>query len=52
MSNDDGTDGAFGLTHLGNLPVTLTFGMVLLGVLILLIILRLVFADVRVGGGS
>ena len=42
-------DTGFGISHLAETPVTASFGLSLLGVLIVLILLRLVFADV---GGS
>ena len=51
MAADDG-QGSWGVSHLGSMPITLTFGTVLLGVLILLLILRLVFADITVRGGA
>jgi hypothetical protein len=41
----DGENG-FGVSHLSTTPVTATFGITLLGVLILLVLLRLLFADV------
>jgi hypothetical protein len=49
--NGDGTGSGWGLGHLANLPVTLTVGVTLLAVLIILIILRVVFGDIRVSGG-
>ena len=49
--NGDGESG-FGLSHLSSTPITTTFGMVLLAVLVLLIVLRLVFADITVRGGA
>lgn len=49
--NDDGQS-SFGISHLGSMPITLTFGTVLIGVLIILLILRLVFADITVRGGA
>jgi len=36
----------FGISHLSSTPITATFGITLLGVLIVLILLRLLFADV------
>jgi hypothetical protein len=42
-------ENSWGLGHLAGLPITLTFGMVLLGALILLIVLRLAFANVSAG---
>lgn len=49
--NGDG-DSSFGVSHLASAPITLTFGAVLVGVLLLLVILRVLFADVRVSGGA
>lgn len=48
----NGQDSSFGVGHLSSAPITVTFGMVLLAVLVLLIVLRLVFADVSVRGGA
>jgi hypothetical protein len=45
-------DSGFGVSHLSETPITMSFGLVLLGVLLLLVILRLVFADVKVTGGG
>jgi hypothetical protein len=45
-------ESGFGLGHLSEAPITASFGFVLLGVLLLLIILRLVFADISVRGGA
>lgn len=42
-------DGAFGISHLSEMPITLSFGLLLIGVLLLLVALRFLFADVRVG---
>ena len=47
----DGDDSNWGFGHLGNMPVTLTFGVALIGVLILLIVLRLAFGSISVQGG-
>ncbi len=49
MANNDGASGTFGIGHLSGMPVTLTFGATLLAVLIILIVLRVAFAEVRVG---
>ena len=46
--SDDGQS-SFGITHLANHPITLTFGISLLAVLIILIVLRVVFGEIRVG---
>ena len=50
MANGD--ESSFGVSHLASHPITLSFGALLLGVLVLLIVLRLVFADVSVRGGA
>ena len=47
----DGDDGNWGFGHLSGMPVTLTFGVVLLAVLILLVVLRLAFGQITVSGG-
>jgi hypothetical protein len=49
MASQDSAGGTFGLSHLGAHPITVTFGMTLLAVLIILVILRVLFAEVRVG---
>ena len=49
--NDDGQS-SWGISHLSSMPITLTFGTVLIGVLIILLILRLVFADISIRGGA
>lgn len=46
--NGDGQS-SFGVTHLASHPITLTFGISLLAVLIILIVLRVVFGEIRVG---
>ncbi|HEV2317336.1 MAG TPA: hypothetical protein VGV89_07165 [Thermoplasmata archaeon] len=48
MNNDNGS--SFGLSHLSSLPITTSFGFLLLGVLVLLLVLRLVFADISISG--
>lgn len=48
MNNDGST---WGLSHLSDMPITLSFGLVLVGVLVVLIVLRFLFADVTVRGG-
>lgn len=48
MSSDDG---AFGISHLSTMPITMTFGIVLLSVLFVLVLLRFLFADITVRGG-
>ena len=48
MSNGD-NESAFGLSHLSAMPITMTFVIVLLTVLVVLILLRVVFGEIRVG---
>lgn len=48
--NNDGTDSAFGVSQLSNNSITMTYGLVLIVVLVILVMLRLVFADVNVSG--
>ena len=45
------SDGNWGISHLGNHPITLTFGISLLMVLVILVILRLAFGSITVSGG-
>ena len=47
----DGESG-WGVSHLASMPITLTFGIVLLAVLIVLILLRVVFGNISVGGSA
>jgi hypothetical protein len=47
----DGDDSSWGFSHLSGMPVTLTFGVVLLAVLIVLVILRMAFGQISVSGG-
>ena len=47
----DGNDGNWGFGHLSAMPVTLTFGVALLAVLVLLVILRVAFGSISVQGG-
>jgi hypothetical protein len=49
--NGDSESG-FGVSHLAGMPITLTFGAVLLFALIVLIALRVVFGEIRVSGGA
>jgi hypothetical protein len=55
MAYDDGTSMAdgWGLSHLSTMPITMTYGLLLLGVLVLLVLMKILFADVsvRAGGG-
>lgn len=46
-----GDDSNWGFGHLAAMPVTLTFGVALLAVLIVLIILRMAFGSISVQGG-
>ena len=48
------SDSAFGVSQLGDNSIAMTYGLVLIIALIVLIILRLVFADVSVSarGGA
>ena len=48
MDSDSGT---FGLSHLASNPIALTYGTLLIGVLILLVILRVLFGSITVAGG-
>lgn len=50
MAADDGS--SWGFSHLASMPITLTFGAVLLAVLIVLVLLRVVFGDIHVGGSA
>ena len=50
-SYSDGQDGSWGFSHLSAHPITLTFGTVLLGALLILIVMRFAFASVDVRGG-
>lgn len=36
----DGEGGGFGLSHLGSMPITLTYGAIIFGALLLLLLLR------------
>ena len=44
-------DGNWGISHLGSMPITLTFGVSLLFVLIVLVLLRVLFGSISVSGG-
>lgn len=44
--------GSFGISHLSDLPITMSFGLVLLIVLGVLVLLRILFADVRFSAGA
>jgi hypothetical protein len=47
----NGDDGNWGIGHLSAMPVTLTFGMALLAVLVVLVILRVAFGSITISGG-
>jgi hypothetical protein len=47
MNNDQG----WGVSHLTDMPITATFGIALVAVLLLLVLFRFVFADVSLKGG-
>ena len=44
-------DGNWGFSHLGSMPITLTFGVSLLFVLVILVLLRVLFGSISVSGG-
>jgi len=44
-------DSNWGIGHLSAMPVTLTFGVALLAVLVVLVILRVAFGSISVSGG-
>lgn len=46
------TESGWGVSHLAGMPITLTYGLVLLLVLVVLIFLRVVFGEIRVSGGA
>ena len=54
MSAGDGQGqgGTFGVSHLSDMPITLSYGALLLGALVLLIVLRLVFGSITLSGGA
>lgn len=45
----DSGESNWGVSHLSGMPITLTFGVVLAVVLLVLIFLRVVFGEIRVG---
>jgi hypothetical protein len=47
----DGDDSGWGIGHLSAMPITLTFGVALLAVLIVLVVLRVAFGEITVRGG-
>lgn len=51
MAPGDGESG-WGVSHLASTPITLTFGIVLVAVLVVLILLRVVFGEISVSGGA
>lgn len=55
--NGDGIDtgstgSSFGVSHLSSLPITTTFGFVLLVVLVILVWMRVAFGKVSVSGSA
>jgi hypothetical protein len=46
------TQSGWGFSHLSDLPVTMSFGLVLAAVLVVLVLLRFFFADVRLSAGA
>lgn len=50
MASSD-TSSGWGISHLSDLPITTSYGVVLLAVVVILILLRLFFADITVRGG-
>ena len=50
MAGGDGTS-SWGFSHLGSMPITLTFGVSLLLVLVVLVLLRVLFGSISVSGG-
>jgi hypothetical protein len=46
------TESGFGISHLSDLPITMSMGLVLAAVLAVLILLRVLFADVRFSAGA
>jgi hypothetical protein len=51
MAGDNGTS-TWGVSHLSNMPITVTFGVVLAVVLIVLILLRAVFGQITIGASA
>jgi len=47
-----GDESSWGVSHLASTPITLTFGIVLVAVLIALVLLRIVFGNISVGGSA
>jgi hypothetical protein len=48
----NGDESGWGVSHLSSMPITVTFGVVLLAVLVVLILLRVVFGEISVSGGA
>jgi hypothetical protein len=44
-------DSNWGVSHLSDLPITTTYGVIILAVLIVLVLLRLFFADITIRSG-
>ena len=54
MAYDDGSsfgDG-WGIAHLSSMPITMSYGLLLLGVLILLVVLKILFAGASVSASA
>ena len=45
-------ESSYGFSHLSEHPITLTYGALLIGVLLLLVLLRVVFGSISVSGGA
>jgi hypothetical protein len=48
----DGNDGTFGISHLSGNPIALTYGTVLVVVLLALVLLRILFGSITVGASG
>jgi hypothetical protein len=44
-------ENSWGIGHLSGMPITLTFGVALFAVLVVLVILRVAFGSITVSGG-
>lgn len=51
MSADDGA-GTFGISHLSDHPIALSYGGLLVVVLLLLLLFRVLFGSITVSGGA
>ena len=50
MNGDQTGTGSFGISHLGGMPITTTFGFVLLIVVAILVWMRIAFGSVSASG--